>query len=380
MKIQAMKILVAGDFCPQQRVAELFEKGDYSTVLGEVKPIIEQADYSIVNFECPVCRGGEEPIVKQGPNLKCTEKGIEAVKWAGFDCVTLANNHFLDYGKEGVQNTLATCSKNGIDTVGGGLNLQDASSILYKEINGQRLAIINCCEHEFSIATEKTAGSNPLNPIQQYYAIKKARENADYVLVIVHGGHEMWQLPSLRMVETYRFFIDAGADVVVNHHQHCFSGYEYYKGKPIVYGLGNFCFDRGASVPDIWCEGYMVGILFSDKIEIKMFPYRQCDMNPSVICLSDKGAFERSIEKLNAVINDFVRLREQTKKYYEKEKEMIEFQLEAFPFRFLKRLRRIKLIPSSLTKWHLLRMTNMVLCEAHRDKLVYFLLGKHSAK
>ena len=97
---------------------------------------------------------------------------------------------------------------------------------MYKRKDGETLAIINCCEHEFSIADDDSAGANPLNPIQQYYKIKEARLNADYVLVIVHGGHEMYQLPSLRMVDTYRFFIDAGADAVVNHHQHCFSGYE----------------------------------------------------------------------------------------------------------------------------------------------------------
>ena len=112
-----MKILIAGDFCPQYRVAEKFEHGDYESVLGDVKDIISHADYSIVNFECPVTKGSEKPIEKCGPNLQCSEKGMEAVKWAGFDCVTLANNHFLDYGKEGVEHTMEACEKYGIDTV-----------------------------------------------------------------------------------------------------------------------------------------------------------------------------------------------------------------------------------------------------------------------
>ena len=136
--------------------------------------------------------------------------------------------------------------------------------ILYKEIGDKKLAVINCCEHEFSIATETTAGSNPLNPISQYYAIKEAKEKADYVLVIVHGGHEHYQLPSTRMQETYRFFIDVGADAVVNHHQHCYSGYEYYNGKPIMYGLGNFCFDEGLKKTKQWHEGYIVEISFTE--------------------------------------------------------------------------------------------------------------------
>ena len=93
---------MAGDFCPQRRVAEKFEYGDFQYVLGEIKDKLSETDYSLVNLECPVVKGVESPISKQGPNLKCSEKGIEAVKWAGFSCVTLANNHFLDYGEEGV--------------------------------------------------------------------------------------------------------------------------------------------------------------------------------------------------------------------------------------------------------------------------------------
>lgn len=64
-----MKILIAGDFCPRFRVAEKFEKRDYDSVLGEVKDVISDADYSIVNFECPATKGGEKPIEKCGPNL-----------------------------------------------------------------------------------------------------------------------------------------------------------------------------------------------------------------------------------------------------------------------------------------------------------------------
>ena len=200
-----MKVLIAGDYCPQNRVADLFEKRDFESVLGNVRDVISTVDYSIVNFECPVCDGSETPIVKFGPNLKCTEHGVEALKWAGFKCVTLANNHFLDYGEEGVAKTLKTCQDYDIDTVGGGVTLNEASQVLYRKIEGKILAIINCCEHEFSIATDTTAGSNPLNPFQQYYAIQDARKKADYILVIVHGGHEHFQLPSPRMQETYHF-------------------------------------------------------------------------------------------------------------------------------------------------------------------------------
>ena len=370
-----MKILVAGDFCPQNRVSEMFEKGDYDSVLGEVKDIISEADYSIVNFECPVCKGGEKPIPKCGPNLKCTEKDVDALKWAGFDCVTLANNHFLDYGKDGVENTMEVCSRYEIDTVGGGKNLQEASKILYKEINGETLAIINCCEHEFSIATESTAGSNPLNPIQQYYAIRKARKNADFVLVIVHGGHEHYQLPSVRMQETYRFFVDAGADAVVNHHQHCYSGYEVYNGKPIFYGLGNFCFDSPQlATKEEWYYGYMVAILFEErKIKFKILPYIQCK-NISLIQMRNDSFCDSRLSVLNSIICDQKSLKKYADEYYKKSMRTINIMLEPFTNRFLQSLQFRGILPSFyFSRIYLLRLYNFLFCESHRDKVFYFL-------
>ncbi len=100
-----MKILIAGDFCPQNRVADAFERLDYASVLKEVQKITSDVDYSIVSFECPVVTGNAKPIEKIGPNLKCTPNGVKAIQYAGFDCVTLANNHFLDYGEDGVKET-----------------------------------------------------------------------------------------------------------------------------------------------------------------------------------------------------------------------------------------------------------------------------------
>lgn len=365
-----MKILIAGDFCPRYRVADKFEQGEYEYVLGEIKDIIVDADYSIVNLECPAIKGGEVPIEKCGPNLQCSEKGIEAVKWAGFDCVTLANNHFLDFGKEGVEHTLEICKKHGIETVGGGMNLQEASSILYKEIDGKILAIINCCEHEFSIATEETAGSNPLNPIKQYYAIKEAKEKADYVLVIVHGGHEQYQLPSPRMQETYRFFIDAGADAVVNHHQHCYSGYEVYKGKPIFYGIGNFCFDN-INRHDIWNEGYMVFIFFnSNNITFEKIPYVQCD-DEAKVKLKEDVCYSKSIIELNTIIHDNKLLLNADKEYYKSCLRSVSSILEPISNKYILGIQRRGLLPSFLKKKKKLQLQNYILCESHRDKLSF---------
>jgi poly-gamma-glutamate synthesis protein (capsule biosynthesis protein) len=367
-----MKIIVAGDYCPQGRVAPLIDSGDFNSVLGGVRALVSEADYSVVNFECPVCKGGELPLEKQGPNLCCSGKGVESIKWAGFDCVTLANNHFYDYGDAGVKNTIEKCAEVGLDTVGGGMNLKEASEILYKRIEDKTLAVINCCEHEFSIASETHGGSNPLNPIQQYYAIRQAKENADYVLVIVHGGHEHWQLPSPRMKETYRFFIDAGADVVVNHHQHCFSGFENYNGKPIFYGLGNFCFDRKGNWGQKWHEGLLLMLTFEEEVGYEIFPYQQCLEKPSVEFL-ERGSYDVQLVEINKILQDDKRLAQETEKYYASVKDKMCEVFEPINARYYLAGKRRGVLPSLVSKKRKLMAENLICCEAHRDKMIYFL-------
>ena len=127
-----MKVIIAGDFCPRYRVKDCLEQSDFQTVLGEIKGLLSSLDYSIVNFECPIVENPATAIEKSGPNLCCSTTGLEAIKWAGFDCVTLANNHFRDYGDDGVRQTLEGCKQLSVDTVGGGSNYQEAANIFYK--------------------------------------------------------------------------------------------------------------------------------------------------------------------------------------------------------------------------------------------------------
>ena len=366
-----MKILISGDFCPQTRVTKLIEEEKYYEVFGEVLPYTKKAELSIVNLEAPVVEHKAKGIDKCGPCLKGISKSVDAIKYAGFDVATLANNHFYDYGEIGVEDTLHACREKGITTIGGGKNLQEASQTAYFEVAGKTLAVINCCEHEFSIATEATGGANPLNPIQQFYAIQDARRKADHVLVIVHGGHEHYQLPSPRMKETYRFFIDAGADAVVNHHQHCYTGYEVYNGKPIYYGLGNFCFDRGEQASKIWQEGYMVMLdMTDDSISFELIPYVQARKEAGVKLVADRTEFNSEIRKFNDIIADDEKLKEEHCKWMDKTSKGFLLALEPYRGRILSGLYVRNLLPKFVNKKKTLRLINYLECEAHLERIL----------
>lgn len=367
-----MKILVAGDFVPRHRTAIQVESGDYSCIAA-VKPLTAQCDYSIVNFESPIVDGTAEPISKTGPNLKCHENAMVAVKQAGFNCVTLANNHFYDYGEKGVYDTIEACNKNGIDHVGGGMNIEEAESVLYKEIDGKIVAIINICENEWSIATATTGGSAPLLLTHNIRNIQKAKKNADFVLVIVHGGTEKYPLPTPRMKDVYRFFVEQGADAVVNHHQHCYSGYELYQGKPIIYGLGNFCFDKNKPTDTSWNTGYVVVLDFSnEKICFQIYPYTQGGETPAVEFINETKDFWANIQHLNAIIADENALKKSFETMAGSKTKLMEI-FDFYDNKYLRLLQSKNIIPKTLSEKKKKQVLDLFRCEAHRDVLFYLL-------
>ncbi len=371
-----MNILVAGDYCPQERVAKQIENGNFEIVFGQVRPIVANSDYSLVNLECPVRTTKGDIISKVGPILSCSSSAISALKYAGFKCVTLANNHFLDQGEEGVKETIEVLSREGIDFVGGGKNEKCAAQILYRRVDNKTLAVINCCEHEFSIATKTSGGSNPLNPILQYRAIQDAKSKADYILVIVHGGIEHFQYPSKRMVETYRFFIEAGADAVVNHHQHCICGYEVYKGKPIFYGLGNFCFDWAKRSTSLWKEGLMVMLRFNENsIGFSLIPYIQNGGEVGVSILNPEEYLEWKLnfDIISKVITDENKLEEKYKELLVKTERNYSSYLTPYTSRIMLALYRRRFLPLLIPKSKRLLLLNMFLCESHYDRMVHML-------
>lgn len=367
-----MKVLVAGDFAPHARLARQIEEKKFGEIFPEdLCTIIKSVHFSFVNFESSIVENGYKPITKCGPNLFCTPKAVEAIKYAGFTGATMANNHILDFGANGLKRSVECCKNQELDVVGVGVNLKDAEKALYLEKDGKILGVLNCCEHEFSIATDKEAGANPLNPVRLFYAIQEAKKKANYVLIIVHGGHEHYPLPSPRMVETYRFFIDAGADAVVNHHQHCYSGYEIYKTKPIFYGLGNFAFDLAQpKVKSSWNYGFMVELEFGTEILKKIVPYYQYG-DEAKVSLLKIGSFDSDLTKINNIIRNREQLQSELSAYYDRVASYELSLLEPYKGRILEKLYSMGLLPSFVQGTKKQSILNHIMCESHRDKLLF---------
>lgn len=237
------------------------------------------------------------------------------------------------------------------------------------------LAFINVADNEFLTVNDGSFQANPVNPVSTYNKIVHARKQCDYVIVISHGGNEFYHLPSPRIKALYRFFIDAGADAVVSHHTHCFSGFEVYRDKPVFYGLGNFIYDRPGFNNSDWNRGYVVRLLISDSIKFDIIPLKQGNEVPGVFHLNEeeKIQFFKIMDKRNRIIADDTKLYQAFEQYISKVSPMYDSFIEPYFGRIHNALRRKGIIPNLLNRKKRLLLLNLTRCEAHREVLLNIL-------
>ncbi len=323
---------VTGDFCPEELLLKSNPEAD--KMLGGLAPVFRNADFNITNLECPLTRSNTGSR-KSGPHLKAGKETAALLRKLGFQAVTLANNHIMDYGSEGLNDTLAALSENGVLHTGAGQDLREAGKPLIVEVKGKSVALLNFASHEFSIAGKKKAGANPVNVIDNYRQIKDAKAVSDYQIVIVHTGIEHYSYPTPGMQKLFRFYATLGVSAVVGHHSHCISGYEVYNGVPVFYGLGNFIF-KGESNSAAWNEGLVlqIDLCQSRGISFRVYRFRQ-------VWKGDSLAMELLGSDLPEELNDemvAIKWREHLRESYKKRNMLNHLQRKGFLSRALNRL------------------------------------------
>lgn len=378
-----INILITGDvYMGASEVEQLAENNNVESLFGEFAALIEEVDFAIANLESPITNDGI-PLKKTGPYLKASTKSLGVLKKAGFDLLTLANNHIMDYSLEGLKSTITECKKLNLNHVGAGETTFQARQPFVLNLGGKTLSVINIAENEFSTIGVNDYGANAMDPINNSYDIKKAKEISDFVLVIVHGGREHYPLPSPNFKKTLRFFADCGADAVIAHHSHCVSGYEVYKKVPIFYGLGNFLFYKPKNPrKPLWNKGLAVKLILNDdnKLDFELFPYFQCRNNSVSIDLmagKDKKEFLGYLKKINNIIGNEELLNDQWYKYVKNEKQGYE-SLFFVKNKWLRKLVNRKIIPISFfrNEKHETFLINLIRCETHKEILMDVLQGR----
>lgn len=270
MTKEEITITICGDFYSDT------DSPDENYFSEEILEIFNNSDLNIVNLECPIVKDKSRKILKSGPHLSGSPHTFYFLKQINTNLVTLATNHLMDYGVEGLTHTLKLCEENSIGYVGAGMSFEEASRPFFFKSGNLKISIINITENEWSVASGNKPGANPLNIIENVRQIKRAKEISDFVLVIIHGGHEQYNLPNPRMVSQYRFYAENGASAIIGHHPHCISGFEVYNGIPVFYSLGNFLF-TWKSIREAWYTGLIIKFKIhkNGKTEWDIIPVQQ---------------------------------------------------------------------------------------------------------
>lgn len=372
-------ILFAGDLYFGRRCEELCYSKEFEKIYGDSIQILRDKNISVVNLESPLT-DKRNPIIKDGPHLSADPVCIEALKYGNFDIATLANNHILDHGTVGLNDTLYSCHKTGIKTVGAGSKKSEAEQPLIVEINSTKIGFLNFTENEFSIAQEDKAGACGLDLISNYNQIIKLKNEVDVIIVIIHGGNELYPLPNPQMVKTYRFFADLGVTAIIGHHSHCASGFEVYKGVPIFYSLGNFIFDSENEKNELWYTGYMVKLSVSSNAVsvITLFPYEQFKSSPGLKVLNgrERTSFLMKIREYSDIIQDSQQLFDHWKSFCLENENIYLTTLLG-----LNRIERALFRRGIGKRWFMkkkvfVRLINQFRCEAHNAAAMQILQSK----
>ncbi len=285
-------IILVGDIMLDRGVKDMIAKygdGDFKFPFLKIADYLKEANIVFGNLEGTISNKGRK--VGSVNSFRFGPKAIEGLTFAGFDILSVANNHALDYTSEALTDTFSKLKEAGIDYVGGGVNATEAGLPIIKEINGStsspQTKIAFLAYTNIGVPVWRPGENSPgINVVDEEdieeikEKIKAAKQKTDILIVSLHAGNEYTQNLTKFQSDFSKAVIDAGADLVIGHHPHVVQKSEVYKNKYIFYSLGNFIFDQDFSEETM--KGLILKVIVEEKkikdvipVEIKMNQYYQ---------------------------------------------------------------------------------------------------------
>ncbi len=261
------RIVFGGDVMLGRLVKEEILARGAAYPLGAIAPFMRAADLTIVNLECAVTGRdavweGEAKAFYFGAPPDAADSLVDA----GVDLVSLANNHSLDFGRQGLVDTLALLRERGIAVAGAGLNVEKALAPAVVDRAGIRFGMAAFCDHQGDFAAgPDQPGIAFLDLDDELSARKRFQESLDrmrelgveWPILSLHWGPNMVWKPSRRLVRLARAAIDLGYAALFGHSAHIFHGIEFYKGRPIFYSTGDLVDDYAVD-PEFENDGQLL--------------------------------------------------------------------------------------------------------------------------
>lgn len=309
---QSLSIVLTGDTMLGRGVNSYLRREGPAYPWGNTLPILRGGDLTITNLECVIAAGGR-PWSRWAKvfHFRADPIGIKSLEMAGIDCVTLANNHVLDFELEALKEMLGLLDQSKIKHAGAGLNAKEAIRPALLELSNLKLGVVAFTDNEPGwAATANTAGTNYVEISVTEQSLKSVREGinqsreagADLVIFSIHWGPNMTERPSPLFQEFAHAVIDAGADTFHGHSAHLFQGIEAYRGKPIIYDAGNFVDDYAVDPVLRNDRGLIYRLLVNDRRveQIELLPVfiSKCQVN--VATGPDRDAIIQRIRRLSS--------------------------------------------------------------------------------
>ncbi|MBW2734218.1 MAG: CapA family protein [Deltaproteobacteria bacterium] len=241
-------VVFGGDTALTDAALPTLRAQGYEYALSPTLQLMRESDLSVVNLETAVSRQDTPfPLYKRYV-YRMEPLALEALRWAGVDAVSLANNHIKDHDQQGIVATLGHLSEAGIVGFGAGLDAKEAYRGVVYQLRGTRVGLLSYLEdspmhsvYMQSFAWGWRPGCARLEAAQLYRDIARMRQHADVVIAVVHWGRGYAGITALQQGYA-RLLVDAGADAVVGHHPHVHHAVGLYRGRPVLYSLGNYAF------------------------------------------------------------------------------------------------------------------------------------------
>ena len=258
-------LAAVGDISLDRSLGEVLRQGDLQYPFSAVTEQLRRADISVGNLESAL---GDSGVPQQKSyTFRAPPEAAASLAMGGFDLVSLANNHGMDYGEKALIQAVDLLHKEGLTTVGAGENDAAAYAPQIIESNGLRIAFLGYANVPvegggFDVASWTAGPDKPgiawAEPQIVAENIAAIRNQVDLIVVLLHSGIEYLPTPGEAQQAIAHAAIDAGADLVIGHHAHILQGIEYYKDGVIIFGTGNFAFDISgppeSAIYHIWLD------------------------------------------------------------------------------------------------------------------------------
>ena len=275
-------LAAVGDVLFARGVGRQIDKHSPDWVFDNVRGTLKSADLAFCNLECTLTTGGVPQ--RRRFKFKANPKLAHTLAANGFDVVSLANNHTLDYGRYSLIDTIHAVRDAGLVAVGAGESRTDALRLQIVKKNGLKIGFLayNDMPTDGVVRLSNKPTIAGVNIDELPSQITTARDKCDVLVVSFHWGVEYMKYPTERQQQIAHICIDNGADLILSHHPHVLQSLETYKDKPIIYSMGGFLWDAkifGADKSAI----YMVELRKKSAKVVQIIPIRSEKCRPVIV-------------------------------------------------------------------------------------------------